>query len=320
MGNALVAVDLGQGVEDAFRSVTVFVPKLLGFLAILVIGYFVAKVIGRVANAALERVGFDRAVERGGIKKALSRSDYDASDILGKVIFYALFLLVLQLAFGVFGPNPVSQLLNGVIAYLPKVIAAIIIIVVAAAIGAAAKGLIENTLGGLGYGRPLAVTASAAILAVGVFAALSQLEIAPEIVTGLFYALLAIVAGSAIIAIGGGGIQPMRSRWEQALSRVEQEAPQAREQMRARRERQQHAAPPQTPTEAQAPTEQQPLPDQEPEQPQETDEVEYLELEEAPPPSPIPSPSPAAAPAGRRSGPPRRAPLRPRGERSSERR
>ncbi|MBW3548066.1 MAG: hypothetical protein KY452_08050 [Actinobacteria bacterium] len=317
MENALVAVDLGQGVEDAFRSVTVFVPKLLGFLAILVIGYFVAKVIGRVANAALERVGFDRAVERGGIKKALSRSDYDASDILGKVIFYALFLLVLQLAFGVFGPNPVSQLLNGVIAYLPKVIAAIIIIVVAAAIGAAAKGLIEDTLGGLGYGRPLAATASVAILAVGVFAALSQLQIAPEIVTGLFYALLAIVAGSAIIAIGGGGIQPMRSRWEQALSRIEQEAPQAREQMRSQRQdthaRQQNGQEP-------AQTEQQALPAQEPEQPQETEEVEYLELEEAPPPSPVPSPAPAAAPAGRRSDRPRRAPLRSRGERSSERR
>ncbi len=316
MEKALVAVDLGQGVEDAFRSVTVFVPKLLGFLAILIVGYFVAKAIGRIANAALERVGFDRAVERGGIKKALSRSDYDASDILGKVIFYALFLLVLQLAFGVFGPNPVSELLNGVIAYLPKVIAAIIIIVVAAAIGAAAKGLIENTLGGLSYGRSLAASASVAILAVGVFAALSQLQIAPEIVTGLFYALLAIVAGSAIIAIGGGGIQPMRSRWEQALNRIEEEAPQAREHMRSQRQqddqrRQQngHEA---------AQTEQQPLPAQEAPQAQETDEVEYLELEEAPPP--IVPPSPAAAPAGRRSGPPRRAPLRSRGDRPSERR
>jgi hypothetical protein len=305
--NVLVAVDVAEGVDDAFRSVTVFLPKLLGFLAILVIGYFVAKALGRIANAALERVGFDKAVERGGIKKALSRSDYDASDILGKVIFYALFLLVLQLAFGVFGPNPVSSLINGVIAYLPKVIAAIIIVVVASAIAAAAKGLIENSLGGLGYGRPLAVTASGAILAVGVFAALSQLEIAPEIVTGLFYALLAIVAGSAIIAIGGGGIQPMRTRWERALSRVEQEAPQAREHMRSQREanqaRQQHS-------DDRAQTEQQPLPPPPPEPPPGTDEVEYLELEEAPPP-PVVTPPPAA-PAARRTGPPRRAPLRPR--------
>lgn len=48
--------------------------------------------------------------------------------------------------------------------------------------------------------------AGAAILTVGVFAALSQLQIAPAIVTGLFYAILAIVVGSAVIAIGGGGV------------------------------------------------------------------------------------------------------------------
>ncbi len=64
-----------------------------------------------------------------------------------------------------------------------------------------------------------------AILAVGVFAALNQIEIAPAIVNGLFYAFLAVIAGSAIIAIGGGGIQPMQQKWQQALSRVEQRAP-----------------------------------------------------------------------------------------------
>ena len=59
--------------------------------------------------------------------------------MISKIVFYALFLIVLVLAFGVFGPNPVSDLLEGVIAYLPKVIAAIIIIVVAAAIAAAGE-------------------------------------------------------------------------------------------------------------------------------------------------------------------------------------
>ena len=81
------------------------------------------------ADQVLERVGFDKAVERGGVKKALATSKYDASDLLSKVIFYGLFLIVLQMAFGVFGTNPVSDLLKGVIAYLPKVIAAVLIIV-----------------------------------------------------------------------------------------------------------------------------------------------------------------------------------------------
>ncbi len=233
----LAAVDYGRGIEDAWAKVTAFVPKFLAFLVVLIVGYFVAKAIGKVFDQVLERVGFDRAVERGGIKRALENSQYDASSLVSKVVFYALFLLVLQLAFGIFGPNPVSDLIAGVVAYLPKVAVAIIILVVAAAIAAAAKEVVESALGGLSYGRALAVGASVTILVVGVFAALSQLQIAPAIVNGLFYALLAIVVGSAVIAIGGGGVQPMRARWEQALARYDQEKQLMRDEMQGAGER-----------------------------------------------------------------------------------
>jgi hypothetical protein len=139
---------------------------------------------------------------------------------LGKIIFYALFLIVLQMALGVFGPNPITDLLEGVIAYLSKVIAAILILVIAFAIAAAVRELIDATLGGLSYGRALANIAGAAIVVVARSPRSTQLEIAPAIVTGLFYALLAI--GSAVIAIGGGGIYPMRARWERALAKYDE--------------------------------------------------------------------------------------------------
>jgi hypothetical protein len=210
-------------VTEGLTAAATFVPKLLGFLAILIIGYFVAKLIAKVVEKILERVGFDRAVEKGGVRKALAKSQYDPSDILAKVVFYALFLFVLTLAFNVFGENPISELLTSVIAYLPKVFVAVLIIVIAAAIATAVREIIDATLGGLSYGKMLGNLAGIAILAIGVFAALSQLEIAEPIVNGLFYALLAIIAGSAIIAIGGGGIQPMRSRWENVLDTYDQE-------------------------------------------------------------------------------------------------
>ncbi len=236
MRTPVLAVEFEQGIEDAFSDVAAFVPKLLGFLVILIVGYLIAKAIAKIADKVLERVGFDKAVERGGVKQALSKSKYDASDIVGKIIFYALFLLVLQLAFGVFGSNPVSDLLTSIIAYLPKVFVAIIIIVIAAAVAAAAKTLIEGSLGGLSYGKALANVASAFIIAFGAFAALSQLQIAPNIVEGLYYAILALIVGSGIIAIGGGGIQPMRAQWEKAMDRVEEEGPKAKRHLQAKRE------------------------------------------------------------------------------------
>ena len=231
-----------DGLGNAWANIAEFLPKLLGFLLILIIGYFVVKAIAKIVDRVLEKVGFDRAVERGGIGQALSKSRFDASDILSKVVFWALFLFVLQLAFGVFGPNPISDLIHGVIAYLPNVIVAIIIVVIGAAIAAAVKEIVEASLGGLSYGRGLALGASVAILAVAGFAALDQLNVAPAIVNGLFYALLAIVVGSAVIAIGLGGVDTMRRYWERAANRADSESTNIRQEATGSKERIQQRA------------------------------------------------------------------------------
>ena len=209
---------------------------MIAFLAIFLIGYFIAKVVGRIVGRLL-KVGFDRAVERGGIKKAFAHAKFEPSDILAKVVFYTLLLVVLQMAFGVFGSNPISDLLHGAIAYLPKVIVAMVIIVLASAIGAAARELISASLGKLSYGKALANAAGIAVMVFGVFAALNELQIAPAIVNGLFYALLAIVVGSAVIAIGGGGIIPMRDRWKNVLAKYDEEKPKIQEAAKGSKER-----------------------------------------------------------------------------------
>ena len=219
--------DIGQSFRDVLGDVIAFLPKLVAFLLILIVGYFIAKFLAKIVNKVLERVGFDRAVERGGVKTALARSQYDASDILAKIVFYAVMLFVLSTAFGVFGDNPISDYLSAIIAYLPKVFVAILILVIASAVAAGVKLLVQNALGGLSYGRLLASAASVVILALGLFAAVDQLEIAQNVVNAVLYAVLAMVVGVVLVSVGGGGIQPMRSRWEQALAKAEAEAPKA---------------------------------------------------------------------------------------------
>ncbi len=226
--------NVSGGVEHAVAVTLAFIPNLIAFLLILVVGYFLSTFLGKLVDKVLTKVGFDRAVERGGIKQALSASGYHPSQILGKLAFYTVFLFVLQLAFGVFGPNPISDLLTRVIAYLPNVFVAIVIVVLAASIAAGAKDLVKATLGGLSYGAALANVAGGAILFVGAIAALNQLGVAPEVVNGLYYAILATIVGVSVVAIGGGGIQPMRARWEAGLSALEQEVPKAREHVATR--------------------------------------------------------------------------------------
>jgi hypothetical protein len=138
-------------------------------------------------------------------------------------------LFVLQLAFGVFGPNPISDLLTRVITFLPSLVVAIIIVVVAASIAAAVKALVEGTLGGLSYGRTLANIASAFVLFLGIVAALNQVGVATTVTTPILITILATIGGVIVVGAGGGLIKPMQHRWEGYLSKAEDEAPRIRE-------------------------------------------------------------------------------------------
>src|SRR4029453_13534620 len=70
----VAAVDFQGGVTSPWSHVLPFVPNLAAALHIVRGGYLTAKVVTPLPNKVLERVGFDRAVERGGIKQALARS------------------------------------------------------------------------------------------------------------------------------------------------------------------------------------------------------------------------------------------------------
>ncbi len=224
----LAAVDFGQGISNAWSTIATFVPKLLAFLVILFIGWLIAKALAKVVDKLLERVGFDRVVERGGIDRMMSRSKYDASDIIAKLVYYAVLLIALQMAFGVFGDNPVSTMLSGIVAFLPRAVVAIVIIVVAGAVARAVRDLVRGALGGLSYGNLTGTLASVFIWGLGIIAALNQIGVATTVTMPVLITVLATLGGIAIVGVGGGLIRPMQQRWEGWLGRAEAELPQAK--------------------------------------------------------------------------------------------
>jgi hypothetical protein len=227
-----MATDLAGPVDDALGGVVRVVPKLLLFLLIIVLGWLAAKAVRTIVDKLLERVGFDRVVERGGVGRMLAQSRYDASGLLAMLAYYAILLLALQLAFGVWGPNPVSDLIRGIVAWLPRAAVAIVIVVVAAAIANGVRDLVAGALGGLSYGRLLANVVAAFILGVGVIAALNQIGVATTVTTPILIAVLATIAGILIVGVGGGLVAPMQRRWEGWLSRLESETPEVSQRLR----------------------------------------------------------------------------------------
>ena len=226
-------MDIGAALTDMWRSVLLFVPKALAFLAILLVGYLIARVVRRLVETLLNRVGFDRAVQRSGIGERLARSRYDAGDILARLAYYAILLFALQLAFGVWGPNPISDLISAVVGWLPLAFVAIVIVVVATAIASAVRDLITGALGGLSYGRLIGTVVWVFIVGLGVIAALNQVGIATTVTTPVLVAVLATIAGILIVGVGGGLIRPMQGRWERWLDRMAAESAVIRERAQA---------------------------------------------------------------------------------------
>jgi hypothetical protein len=221
---AVGQADIGDALTDFWRSVLLFIPRAIAFIAILVVGWLIARAVLKIVDAALERVGFDRAVERGGVKRALERTRYDASDILARLAYYAVLLFTLQFAFGVWGPNAISDLIRGVVSWLPRAFVAIVIVVIAAAIANAVRDLVSGALGGLSYGRVLADVAAIFVLALGVIAALNQVGIATTVTTPVLIAFLGTIAGILVVGVGGGLVKPMQARWDRWLDRAAEES------------------------------------------------------------------------------------------------
>lgn len=230
---AVGQVDIDDALTDMWKSVFVFLPKAVAFLAILFVGWIVARFIRRIVHKGLKRVGLDRAMERGGMGRAFQRSRYDASTIAARIVYYALLLLVLQIAFSVWGPNPVSDLITSVVSWLPKAFVAIVIMVVAIAIANAVRDLVGSALGGLSYGKLLATLCWVFIIVLGAIAALNQVGIATTVTTPVLIAALATIAGILIVGVGGGLIRPMQQRWEGLLDRAATESQAIRAQTQA---------------------------------------------------------------------------------------
>jgi hypothetical protein len=215
---------------DTVGSVINFLPNLLIFLVVLLIGWLVAKAVSKGLEMLLDRVGFNRMLSRSGAERTLQAAQIDVGSLISKLVYYFILLIALQLALTAFGPaNPVSQIVDDIVSWLPNAFVAIVIVIIAAAVANAVRDILEATLGGLSYGPLLAKIVAWSIVALGVIAALNQVGIGLSVTLPVLIAVLATIGGILVVGVGGGLVGPMRARWEDWLDTLESDAKRAKE-------------------------------------------------------------------------------------------
>lgn len=207
-------IDWKQPVENMITKFTEFVPDLLWFLVILVVGLFVARMIRKAVTVLLAKIKFDHYLDKAGIGGPLESAGFaDSGKLLAQLIYYMIALAVLQMALDVFGSNPISDLLNDFIAWIPKLLVAIIIVIVTGLVANLVRNILSGLLGANPNGALLTNIAVAGVWVIGAFAALDQAEFAQDIVDTLFQAIAASLSAIMIIKFGVGGIWAARDRF-----------------------------------------------------------------------------------------------------------
>ena len=123
----LASVHIADSVQQALNSLLGFIPNLIGFFVILIIGFLIARLVRTLLTKALEKVGIDKALHSGPAGPHVERISPGASPaaLIAGVAFWFIFLFVLTAAIGALKIPAVTAFMNQVLGYLPNVIAAV---------------------------------------------------------------------------------------------------------------------------------------------------------------------------------------------------
>lgn len=233
-----------QSLQNGFSTLMNYLPQFLGALLVLLIGYLIAKVLQKVLTKGLNKVRLDDRLTAGQGGQYVERFSPRGSParLVGLVVFWVLMLFVISSAIGTLGIPALTGFMNTVLSYLPNVIAALLIFIVAAAIAGAVGGLVQRTMGDTPTGRVARTAAPSLVMVIAVFMILTQLNIAPVIVTATYIALIGTLALGSALAFGLGGREAAADLINSGYRQAQQHSDQIKRDTQLARERGQRDA------------------------------------------------------------------------------
>lgn len=208
-----------MGILDALKSsltdpmiiwaeIAAVVPNILAAILLLVLGHFLGKLIARITTRLLRKLGLDKLSETAGLNDATKNVGFDASPslILGKIIYWLLFLTFLISAADTLGLERVSATIDNFVLYLPKVVGAFLVAIIGLFVAGFVRTAIETALSSmnLGYERVIGNIIYGIIVIVVISLAIGQLEIETDLLNEVVVIFLFCGAAAVALSLGLG--------------------------------------------------------------------------------------------------------------------
>ncbi|QYJ14222.1 hypothetical protein Rxycam_00018 [Rubrobacter xylanophilus DSM 9941] len=116
--------------EQLISDLIAYVPRVLGALTIVAVGFVLGNLARPATTFALRRFRFDTTCERVGVTTLMRESGISSSPsrFAGLLVFWAILLFAVLAALGPLGLQFLAETLNQVILYVPRLVVATLIL------------------------------------------------------------------------------------------------------------------------------------------------------------------------------------------------
>src|SRR5271168_2669006 len=120
-----------EATREFLHQFAAFLPKLLLALFVVAVGWLIAKAVRFAVERALRAVNFNVLTERAGTDNFLQQAGMrgDTTTLFGLVSFWVVILAALIIAFNGLGLTYITDLLQRVVLFTPKLLIAMLLVI-----------------------------------------------------------------------------------------------------------------------------------------------------------------------------------------------
>lgn len=191
-----------ESVRAMLTRIAEAAPRLFGAMAILIIGWGIARAVKWALAKALKAIPFDDFARKLRIADFLQKGEvkYQLSELIGVTAYWLILLAFLLAALDALGMTVAAQLLEKVLDYVPQVLAGIIVLILGLFFATVVGGVIQTAAAnaGISQARALSQITRVAVIIFAVAVALEKFFSSMIIQTTFTIVLTAVSFGLAL--------------------------------------------------------------------------------------------------------------------------
>ncbi len=187
-----------QPFSDLITQIALLIPRLLGALIVLVIGWIFGKIVARIVSTVVDKAEIDRLALRTPLGEMLGGSEDAVSKTFGTLAAWYVYFVAILAAANVLNIPLLSQWIADAVSYLPALLGGIVIIVIGFIVAEFVGDMIERSASTTG--SVLATGVQVFLYFVVIVVALDTMHVD----VGILYIFASALAGGLGLALAIG--------------------------------------------------------------------------------------------------------------------